>query len=365
MYPMTEHYDYWITSNTINFLDDYKVNKSKDYEDKPFFVWMSLQGPHGPYDPPKELDGTVQEDKIPDVIKVDHKGQSSVVKERSIWLKTKKDYELMKKKRAAYAQKVKLEDMQLERVLQKLKENKQLENTTIIFVADHGDQIGDHDLNQKGPFPYPYHQNIPLILANCPGVERGVHSDLLVGNIDVPSTVISLAGDNHPLELSRSLVSQLHDKKMQREVNFSEFADSYKMVEDKQYRMAYFPFEGNIMLFDKKNDPKYQHNLGTDPKYSELRMKFMKDLMDFQIISKGVHFEAQDITQPVQDELNKKDPNWLENYEIYFPLTYGKMNLLKKNGLDYHYNDVLIPYKVTRAYGLFWKDPRWIEENKK
>ena len=351
--PMNEHYDYWTTDNALGFLDDFNAGV---FGDRPFFLWLSLQGPHGPYDPPKELKGSADESKIPDRIKVSMDELPSVIKVRSPYFNNE---ELLKKERLAYAEKIKLEDNQTARVLDFLKENGLLENTTIIFSADHGDQIGDHNQNQKGPFPYPYHQNIPMIVANHPDLKNGDRCDALVSNLDIAATCLEIANDTVPLGLSRSMSKMVNDKSFQREVNFAEFCDSYKMVEDKQYRMAYFPFEGEIMLYDKVKDPYYNKNLGRDSKYDSVKLSFMKHLMDFQIICKGIKIEAQDFTNEIQKEVIKKNPYWKKDFKIYFPLTYFKWKSLKENGVDNTYNDFCIPMKVENAYGVFWEDSRY------
>ncbi len=352
--PMSDHYDSWTTDNAINFLYDYSNHR---HGDAPFFVWLSLQGPHGPYDPPRELKGSIKKDEIPKPVDVPSSGLPSVIKER-------RAPELSPKttaaNRIAYAEKVKLEEDQIAKVIAALKEKGLMENTTIIFTADHGDQLGDHNLWQKGPFPYPYHQNIPMIVSNHPGLKSGTRSDILASNIDIATTCLQIAGDSIPLGVSRSLVAMIEVPSLQREVNFAEFADSYKMVEDKRYRMAYFPFEGSIMLFDKKNDPLYLHDLSANKKYSDKKLEMMKHLMDFQILCKGFHVEAQDCTFPVQKGIDKLNPNWKDdNFEICFPLSYAKWKYLKDNGMEYKFNDFCIPRKITAAYDTFWSNPAY------
>ena len=91
-------------------------------------------------------------------------------------------------------------------------------------------EIGDHNQNQKGPFPYPYHQNIPMIVANHPDLKNGDRCDALVSNLDIAATCLEIANDTVPLGLSRSMSKMVNDKSFQREVNFAEFCDSYKIV---------------------------------------------------------------------------------------------------------------------------------------
>lgn len=360
--PKEDFYDYWNCSNTLEFLNEYEKGK---YKGKPFMVWMSLQGPHTPYDPPKEMSGTVDASKLPEAIPSGSKDRPSVVKYRSFSSGVpKKSKEEIAAFRLAYAEKLKLEDEQIVRILDKLKESGMLENTTIIFSADHGDELGDFGLNQKGPFPYSHHLNIPMIIANHDQVKKGVRSDLLVSNIDIPGTCLDIAGDKKPLGLSRSMIDMLQpSSSLKRDVNFAEFCDSYKMVEDKHFRYSYFPFEQKAMLFNKKKDPNFQHDLAGKPKYASIELKFMKSLMDFQIVNKGIQIEAQDFITPIQEGATKIHPNWKnDGFIICYPLSYGKWKYLKEGGYDYQYNDFCIPKKVTRAYGPFWENDRYKKE---
>jgi hypothetical protein len=44
-----------------------------------------------------------------------------------------------------------------------LDESRQRENTLIVFMADHGEMLGDHGIFTKGPFFYDPAVRIPLI----------------------------------------------------------------------------------------------------------------------------------------------------------------------------------------------------------
>ncbi len=66
------------------------------------------------------------------------------------------------------------------------------EQTIVVFVADHGEGLGDHGVQLHGPNVYEEAVHVPLAIA-IPGREGHVIDDL-VGTIDVMPTVIDLLG---------------------------------------------------------------------------------------------------------------------------------------------------------------------------
>lgn len=58
------------------------------------------------------------------------------------------------------------------------------ENTIVIYVADHGDWLGDHGLILKGPMHYEGLLRVPMIVKG-PGVRAGVAVDQPVSTLDL------------------------------------------------------------------------------------------------------------------------------------------------------------------------------------
>jgi len=51
-YQREHYYEHYLADRAIDFIKD-------DNSEKPYFTWLSFQGPHGPMDPPKEQRGSV------------------------------------------------------------------------------------------------------------------------------------------------------------------------------------------------------------------------------------------------------------------------------------------------------------------
>lgn len=82
-------------------------------------------------------------------------------------------------------------DIQIGRVLDKLEEQGELENTYVIYTADHGMAIGRHGLQGKQNL-YEHTWRVPFIVMG-PGVEAGVRAPGNIYLLDVLATLCDLA----------------------------------------------------------------------------------------------------------------------------------------------------------------------------
>lgn len=81
---------------------------------------------------------------------------------------------------------------QVDRVLQALEKSGQLDNTIIVYTADHGEMAGAHGLRQKGPMIYKENSRIPLIVRH-PDVRGGRAVEHLGSTLDLLPTLVGLA----------------------------------------------------------------------------------------------------------------------------------------------------------------------------
>lgn len=81
---------------------------------------------------------------------------------------------------------------QADQVLQALEESGQLDNTIIVYTADHGEMAGAHGLRQKGPMVYKENSRVPLIVSH-PDVAGGHTVENLGSTLDLLPTLVGLA----------------------------------------------------------------------------------------------------------------------------------------------------------------------------
>lgn len=288
--PAESHYEHWIASEAIQWIDTVPP-------DEGFFAWVSFQGPHSPFNPPSEVRGCCEADLLPKV-RLDCEGKvSPVEKYRSVldqFLITPpvdpvKDNHAI---RLSYAEMIVFIDQQIGRLLDALAKNGRLKNTTVIFSADHGDMLGDFGLWGKGTLSRSAQLNVPLLIAGHSSLTPGSRSKVLTGNIDIPGTVLDIAGASEPFGLSRSLLKLLDpDGGYNRNINFSELGDGVKIVEDGTYRYCYYPFTGfgDMLRLDGCHDQRV--SIEDDSELEVKEREFLKHLMDFEALCNGAHVE--------------------------------------------------------------------------
>jgi arylsulfatase A-like enzyme len=147
----------FVTSKTVDYL------RQRQWQDQPFFLFVSYHRPHPPYDPPAWAFEQYLHEQMPPppigdwaefLLKYEDRSCEPFVQNVSP--------KILQRARAGYFGHMTHIDHQLSRIVESLNEF-QLENTYILFVSDHGEMIGDHHLFRKG-FPYQGSANIPFIL---------------------------------------------------------------------------------------------------------------------------------------------------------------------------------------------------------
>ncbi len=341
-YERELYYENWIADRAMEFMHE---------EETPFFAWISFQGPHTPLDPFKNAQ--VDNGKIPFDFQREFEPPCQVVNYR----KERQDRHFTDEENREYREKycclIQELDYQVGRILNFLQKTGQYENTLIIFSADHGDMCGDYGMRQKGPFLYGAQLRIPMIIAHHPDLPCGVSSDLLTGNLDIASTILGYIGDQKPLGYSRDITKIYQKKEAPREVIYSEFCDSVKIVANHEYRFAYYPFSGEYELIRIDDET---HSLQDQPEYHQTVITMLKHVIDFMVISKGVRIEAQDLTPLVQMGLLEKLPNYQNEIPLAFPIqNRQQIYNLESAGLDITYNEFCKEKQIYRSYGVYWE----------
>ena len=183
----------------------------------------------------------------------------------------------------AYMGLVKQIDDHLGRLTAFLDKAGRLEDTLIVFSADHGDYMGDHWQGEK-EFMYEQGVRAPFIIADpSEGSLRGAVCDELVEAIDLVPTFLDALGQTIPTHIleGHSLLPLLHGSHAKvREAAFSELDfDIYPtarklglksrearmvMTCTKHWKLVHFGPAFAPQLFDLDNDPLELHDRGRD-----------------------------------------------------------------------------------------------------
>jgi len=258
--PQEHHVDHWIADCTIRQIDRH----AKESADRPFFMLMSSPKPHSPYDPPRPYDtlydprdlpqpfGSPEHlaDRNPTITAARHSHAADTLSPAA--------WQVI---RSYYYGCISFLDAQIGRVVEHLQNRGLLDNTLILFTADHGDLLGDFG----GVFKV-NHLNgavrVPFIAAG-PGVVAGVHSDALVGLQDVLPTFAAAAGaDIGQVVQGLDLTPHLADPSTPvRDLYYATTAGQTAMVTDGQWKYIYSEPNATEELYDQSNDPAELVNL--------------------------------------------------------------------------------------------------------
>jgi arylsulfatase A-like enzyme len=186
---------------------------------------------------------------------------------------------------ACYYASCSLIDAQVERIVEVLRRRGDLDNTIIIYTADHGDMMGAHGLFTKGVTPYEEVYHVPLLVRMPDGAQQGVVCDRVVSSCGLTPAILEWAGAEPLPEVHfrslASLVEDVNDPDWE-DIAFAEFYgqryaftqrllwwDDWKLVMN-----AYADDE----LYDLSRDPGELHNLSSTPRYQSTKERLLRRL---------------------------------------------------------------------------------------
>ena len=207
--------------------------------------------------------------------------------------------EAVRRARRAYYGAVSYVDDNVGKLLAILKDTKMVENTIVIFSADHGDMLGERNLWYKMSW-FEGSARIPLIIHNPRSFGPSRISDN-VSTLDILATLVDLAGgrvdDRLPLD-GRSLVPQCKGQPGVNEV-FGEYCGEgtvtpYMMIKRGSHKYITCPADPP-QLFDLASDPHELRNLmlevDTRPEIRALADQFQQEAerrWDFKAVHEQV-----------------------------------------------------------------------------
>jgi len=152
--------------------------------EKPFFLQVAFLSPHEPFLVTQEMRASVSHRIWPKAVD-DNAGicPGGACDARGV----DGNYS-----RCNYAALLEHVDGLFQKLLDELQYQGVLDNTYVIFTSDHGEMLGDHDMEGKRMF---YHSSasVPLMISG-PRIPKGLDLSSPVSNRDVTGTILDLAG---------------------------------------------------------------------------------------------------------------------------------------------------------------------------
>ena len=274
------------TDATVQFLQDYDATD-------PFFVYLSFTSPHDPRTAPGEYatmyspeDIPVPENFVPE--QPFDNGEMRIRDE--VLAPFPRTPEIVQQHIADYYGMITHMDAEMGRVLQTLEATGHLENTIIIYTADHGLAVGQHGLLGKQNL-YNHSIHVPSIFAG-PGIPEGETVDALTYLYDVFPTVCDLTDVACPgTTEGYSLVPLMngHVERIRATV-FAAYRDIQRTITDGRWKLIrYYVSEETgagtdcIQFFDLEQDPWETTNLADLPEHADLIRSLAADMQMWQI----------------------------------------------------------------------------------
>ena len=270
----------------VQFLQGYDA-------DNPFFLYLSFTSPHDPRTPPAEYAAMYPPEQIPvpENFLPEHPFDNGEMRIRDeVLAPFPRTPEIVQQHIADYYGMITHMDAEIGRVLQTLEATGHLENTIIIYTADHGLAVGQHGLLGKQNL-YNHSIHVPSIFAG-PGIPEDTTVDALTYLYDVFPTVCDLTDVACPdTTEGRSLVPLMRgDVERVRPTVFAAYRDIQRTIRDGRWKLIrYYVSEETgagtncIQFFDLEQDPWETTNLADMPEHADRIRSLAADMEMWQI----------------------------------------------------------------------------------
>jgi arylsulfatase A-like enzyme len=263
--PERLHPTSWIGETAVRFLRDYA-------KPQPFFLKVSFERPHSPYDPPKRwwdrYDAPLPAAKVGDWA-AKYKPRSSA--RRDAW-HGDLGAAMVQSARRGYYGSVSFVDEQIGRILETLDARGQLRNTLIVYLSDHGDMLGDHHMWRKS-YAYQGSARVPMIVHWPDALQPGRTIANPVEVRDILPTLLDAAGVAVPQQMDGASLLRLARKPdaewrkwidLEHDVCYSP-DNHWNALTDGKWKYIFHAMTGEEQLFHLETDPDELKNIAGVP----------------------------------------------------------------------------------------------------
>ncbi len=247
--------------------------------DTPWMAWMSFARPHQPHTPSEPYASLYD----PESITLPPVGEN----ESAVWAEQRDaqgggefDPQSLRRRVAAYLGCLAQMNAALGLVLEELDNRGELDNTIIVYSADHGDHAGEHGLyEKKHGIRARSICGIPLIIRYPGAVRPATVTDEVAEAVDVFPTMCDLAGLQAPSCVQGTSLVPLFGEHP-RSVREDALTENMfrKSIATTQYRYVY-AHEGEDELYDQAADPCENTNLVRSPEHRQVLQDMRARLM--------------------------------------------------------------------------------------
>jgi arylsulfatase A-like enzyme len=277
-----------ILENRAGKIPEEGTNKQRIKKNAPFFLAVGFVRPHVPLIAPENCFVPYPEDEV--VLPPVRIGED--VPEEALRRQNEKVFGMNKTQQkrtiSSYMASVRFMDQQVGRLLEALDRLDLREETIVIFISDHGYNLGEHDCWSKISL-WEGSVRVPLIIS-VPGTESsyGTSCNNITELIDLYPTLTELCGfkGREPEILQgKSLVENINhpDKTDDKGLAYTvSYGGNDATIRTAKYRYTRWGEKAEIEdeeLYDHENDPEEHFNLADEPEYAAI-LKAMRNKLD-------------------------------------------------------------------------------------
>jgi arylsulfatase A-like enzyme len=277
-----KHWSEVLADDAITFVD------SAAAKGNPFFMYLAFNAPHDPRQSPEKF---VQMYPLESVAVPENFLTEYPFKEEMGAGKNLRDEQLapfprtelsVKTHRQEYYAIITHMDEQVGRILKALEASGKMDNTYIIFSADHGLSVGQHGLLGKQNM-YDHSMRVPLFIVG-PHIPKNKKTDVDVYVQDIMPTVLEMAGiEKHDFVDFNSLMDLTNgNKKSNYPSIYGCYTKTQRMIRKDGFKLIAYPNAKKLRLFDLRNDPLEMNDLSDDAHFLSIKDKLYAELLVLQ-----------------------------------------------------------------------------------
>lgn len=276
-----------VTQRAISFLEDAKNDN--------FILTVSYDEPHGPYLCPEPFASMYKDYEIP-ITPSYFDTLEDKPEFQKLWAgkQLNEDKTKLKIKPRLFLGCNSFADYEIGRVLDKIKEV--APDAMVIYTSDHGEALGAHSIELKGPSVYEEIAHIPLLIKGGNfKPPKNTRYKSVVSHIDILPTVLDYFSIEIPPYISGVSMKKIIEDPVNEHLHDTVFTEFHRYEVDHdgfgglqfmraaisdEAKLALYLLENRDEMYDTKNDPYELENVIDDPNYKETRDKLHKDILN-------------------------------------------------------------------------------------
>ncbi|MFS0725402.1 sulfatase-like hydrolase/transferase [Paenibacillus sp. 1P07SE] len=285
--PLEDARTHWLADRAIGLLDNYAGSS------QPWHLRLDLSEPHLPCRPAGKFADMYPAGKIPRWGSFDERfDHKPYIQKQQLynWGIEQYRWEDWAPIVARYYGAVSQTDDAIGKVLERLEQTGDAENTIVVYTTDHGDLCGGHRMMDKHYVMYEDVVKVPLIIRWPGRIAQGLRvSEFVYNLLDVPPTILECLGaEAPPGSHGRSLLPLLSNGRASKTAGWrQEIVSTYngqqfglysqRMIRDERWKYVWNPTDLDE-LYDLREDP---HELTNQISNHELRpiVRHMRERM--------------------------------------------------------------------------------------